>query len=120
MRSRKDSFQEENIFAIFYDLFISRYVFELNKTLIEIWRRLVKFLALRISMFESLVFFGQCRCRNNLRLDCWKKSRLVLRGGKFLEEEASAFFLAEVMASGFVMVSAIGTRIQCRRDMIVF
>jgi len=36
MQCRKDSFQEENIFAIFYDLLISRNVFELNKTLIEI------------------------------------------------------------------------------------
>ena len=40
----------------FYDLFISRHVFELNKMLVKIWRTLVKFLALRISMFESLVF----------------------------------------------------------------
>ena len=36
------------------------------------------------------------------------------------KEQASVFFLAEVMTSGFEMVSAIGTRIQCRRDMIVF
>ena len=57
MQCRKDSFQEENIFAIFYDLLISRNVFELNKTLIEFWQRWGDFLALWISMFESLVFF---------------------------------------------------------------
>ena len=35
-------------------------------------------------------------------------------------EQASAFVLAKVMTSGFEMVSAIGKRIQCRKDMIVF
>ena len=57
---------------------------------------------------------------NEIAEDCWTQFRLVLRGGKLLEEETSAFFLAEVMASGFRMVSAISTRIQCRMDMIVF